>query len=343
VPLSLRARLESLAGRTIGHLPPRLALALAFEPPLVIDNQTLDPHVQAIRASRARLHPYGLCEPTVEAGRRRYTREALALHPRPTPVAEVRALRVAGAAGDLDARLYVPAAPSTSLLAYFHGGGFVIGDLETHDPYCAEAARILDMPVIAVDYRLAPEHPFPAAPEDCEAATRWVADNFPCTGLVLSGDSAGGNLTIGTALSLRDRPASKPVIAIHPIYPAVSTHNDWQSYRDFKEGHLLTEAGMTWFGDQYQWVEDDYRAAPLNFPAEGLPPTLLVTAGLDPLRDQGRAYAAKLIEAGVPTTYREAAGTIHGYICLSQGVPSAREDIRGNLTVLKAIVAEQTA
>ena len=260
-------------------------------------------------------------------------------------IAKVEDRTIPGPAGAIPIRIYDdrPDREAGPVMVFYHGGGFVIGDLETHDPYCAEAARILDMPVIAVDYRRAPEPPFPAAPEDCEAATRWVADNFPCTGLVLSGDSAGGNLTIVTALSLRDRPASKPVIAIHPIYPAVSTHNDWQSYRDFKEGHLLTEAGMTWFGDQYQWVEDDYRAAPLNFPAEGLPPTLLVTAGLDPLRDQGRAYAAKLIEAGVPTTYREAAGTIHGYICLSQGVPSARDDIRGNLTVLKAIVAEQTA
>src|SRR3546814_8704043 len=103
-----------------------------------------------------------------------------------------------------------------------------------------------------LDYRLAPEHPFPAAPEDCEAATRWVADHIPCTGLVLSGDSAGGNLAIATALTLRDKPASKPVIAIHPIYPAVTTHHDWQSYRDFKEGYLLTEGGMNWFGDHYE-------------------------------------------------------------------------------------------
>src|SRR3546814_10300910 len=102
-------------------------------------------------------------------------------------------------------------------MVFYHGGGWVIGDLDTHEPYCAEAARQLDMPVIAVDYRLAPEHPFPAAPIDCEAAARWVADNIPCTGLVLSGESAGGNLTIVTALTLRDTPASKPVIAIHPI------------------------------------------------------------------------------------------------------------------------------
>ena len=105
---------------------------------------------------------------------------------------------------------------------------------------------------------------------------------------------------------------------------------------------MLTQGSMTWFGNHYAADPADYRASPLDFPAEGLPPTLLVTAGLDPLRDQGRAYAAKLIEAGVPTTFREAKGNIHGYINLSQGIPSAREDIRGALTVLKAIVAEAT-
>ncbi|MGV7120700.1 alpha/beta hydrolase [Sphingopyxis sp. 550A] len=260
-------------------------------------------------------------------------------------IAKVEDKAIPGPAGDIPIRIYDnrPDRAAGPVMVFYHGGGWVIGDLETHDPYCAEAARILDMPVVAVDYRLAPEHPFPAAPIDCEAATRWVAENIPCTGLVLSGDSAGGNLTIVTALALRDAPASKPVVAIHPIYPAVTTHNDWQSYRDFSEGHLLTEAGMIWFGEQYAADPADRRASPIDFPAEGLPPTLLITAGLDPLRDQGRAYAAKLIEAGVPTTYREAKGNIHGYICLAQGIPSARDDIRGALTVLKAIVTEATA
>lgn len=260
-------------------------------------------------------------------------------------IAKVEDRVIPGPAGEIRVRTYDnrPDRGSGPVLVFFHGGGWVIGDLDTHDAYCAEAARSLDMPVVAVDYRLAPEHPFPAAPEDCEAAARWVADNIACTGLVLAGESAGGNLTIVTALALRDNPASKPVIAIHPIYPAVTTSNDWQSYRDFGEGHLLTESSMTWFSAHYAPDPADRRAAPLDFPAEGMPPTLLVTAGLDPLRDQGRAYAAKLIEAGVPTTYREARGTIHGFINLSQGIPSAKDDIRGALTVLKAIVTEAGA
>src|SRR3546814_12241566 len=133
------------------------------------------------------------------------------------------------------------------------------------------SSDLLDMPVIAGDYRLAPEHPFPAAPIDCEAATRWIADNIPCTGVVLSGESAGGNLTIVTALTLRDKPASKPVVAIHPIYPAVTTHDDWQSYRDFGECHVLTQGSMTGFGNHYGAEHAHYRAPPRPTPAEGHP------------------------------------------------------------------------
>lgn len=260
-------------------------------------------------------------------------------------IAKVEDRTIAAPAGALPIRIYDnrPDREAGPVMLFFHGGGWVIGDLDTHDPFCAEAARQLDMPVIAVDYRLAPEHPFPAAPEDCEAATRWVADNIPCTGLVLSGDSAGGNLSIATALTLRDKPAAKPVVAIFPIYPAVTTHNDWQSFRDFGEGHLLTSDAMTWFSDHYAADAKDYRASPIDFPAEGMPPTLLITAGLDPLRDQGRAYAGKLIAAGVPTIYREAKGNIHGFICLAQGIPSSADDIKGALTILKAMVAEASA
>ena len=257
-------------------------------------------------------------------------------------LALVRDLAIPGPAGNIPARLYDTreARNAGPVMVFFHGGGFVIGDIETHEPYCAEAARQLDMPVISVDYRLAPEHPFPAAPEDCEAAARWVADNIPCTGLILSGDSAGGNLAIVTAMALRDTPAAVPVIAQHPIYPATSAHNDWQSYRNFKDGFLLTEDGMAWFGEQYGWTIGDWRAHPLDFDQTGMPPSLVVTASLDPLSDQGRAYAEKLREAGVPTVHREAEGNIHGYINLRLGIPSSQDDIDGNLAALKAMLAE---
>jgi acetyl esterase len=260
-------------------------------------------------------------------------------------LAIIRDFLIPGPAGDIPARLYDArqARAPGPVMAFFHGGGFVIGDIDTHEPYCAEAARQLDMPVISIDYRLAPEHPFPAAPEDCEAAARWIADNIPCTGLILSGDSAGGNLTVVTAMALRDHPASVPVIAQHPIYPAVSAHNDWQSYHDFSEGFLLTKDGMDWFMEAYRIDPDDRRGNPLDHDHSGMPPTLVVTASLDPLRDQGRAYAEALKAAGVPTVHREAEGSIHGYINLRKGIPSVQGDIDGNLSALKALLAEVMA
>lgn len=264
----------------------------------------------------------------------------------PTPLARIENLSIPGPAGDIPARLYDARASRDAgpVMVFYHGGGFVIGDLETHEPYCTQAAAQLDMPVIAIDYRLAPEHPFPAAPDDCEAATRWIADNFPCTGLILSGDSAGGNLTVVTAMALRDKPASKPVIAQYPIYPAVdSDHEHWGSYQAFKDGFLLTEETMLWFGEGYAADGTSWRSAPLHCDLAGMPPAVIITAGLDPLRDQGRAYAAKLIEAGVRTTYIEATGNIHGFICLRKGIPSTAGDIDDGLTALKTLLAEIAA
>lgn len=257
-------------------------------------------------------------------------------------IAKVEDFIIPGPQGDIPARLYDNRLNRAAgpVFVFYHGGGWVIGDLHTHDGFCAEAARLLDMPVYAIDYRLAPEHPFPAAPVDCEAATRWIAENIPCTGLTLSGDSAGGNLAIVTGIALRDNPAHAPLLALHPIYPAVSVSDDWESFRHFGEGHLLTQSSMAWFAAQYAADAADPRASPLDFSVEGLPPTLLVTAGLDPLRDQGRAFAAKLIAAGVPTIYREARGNIHGYISLGQAIPSSMNDIRGALAMLKLMIAE---
>jgi acetyl esterase len=256
-------------------------------------------------------------------------------------LAVMRDIAIPGPAGTIPARLYDARegrAPGL-VMVFYHGGGFVIGDIDSHEPYCAEAARQLDMPIISIDYRLAPEAPFPAAPEDCEAATRWVADNIPCTGLVLSGDSAGGNLTVVTAMALRDRPCSKPVVAQYPIYPAVAEHEPWPSYEAFKQGYLLTEDSMDFFMSSYAG-DGSWRIAPLHHDLAGMPPAIVITAGLDPLRDQGRAYAARLIEAGIRTTYIEASGNIHGFICLRKGIPSSHQDITNGLSALKELLAE---
>lgn len=266
------------------------------------------------------------------------------------PLAVIKNLEIPGPAGLIHARLYDARAERDAgpVMVFYHGGGFVIGNLDTHEPYCAEAARALDIPVIAIDYRLAPEHPFPAAPDDCEAATRWIAESPAAlgrqvTGIVTSGDSAGGNLAIVTAMALRDNPAAVPVIAQFPIYPVVSDHNDWQSYRDHGDGKLLTYEAMDYFMNAYAAEEGHIKAAPLGHDHAGMPPTLVMTASLDPLCDQGRAYVGALAAAGVPVTYREAVGNIHGFINLRKAIPSSQADVAGSLAVLKAMITEATA
>lgn len=268
----------------------------------------------------------------------------------PTPLAVIRDLSCPGPAGDIALRLYDSRAMRDPgpVMVFFHGGGFVIGDLETHEPFCTEMAHALDIPVIAVDYRLAPEHVWPAAPEDCEAATRWIATSpaelgLNITGLTLSGDSAGGNLTIIVAMALRDSPAAVPVIAQLPIYPATDLGSNHPSYAQFADGFFLTREGMDWFEQCYAADLGDRRASPIRFDQAGMPPTLLVTASLDPIRDQGRAYVAALAQAGVPVIFREAKGNIHGFICLRKGIPSSAQDIDGFLKAFRALLVELTA
>jgi acetyl esterase len=262
-------------------------------------------------------------------------------------LAVIKDIAIPGPAGAIPARIFDArdSRGAGPVMVFYHGGGWVIGDLDVYEPYCAEVARQLDMPVISIDYRLAPEHPFPAAAEDCEAATRWIASspaawNYQVTGLIPSGDSAGGNLTIVTTMALRDKPADVPVILQHPIYPAVSEHNDWQSMRDYAEGYLLTRETMDWFAAANQADGDDFRCAPLKFDQTGMPPSLVTTASLDPLSDQGLAYVEKLKASGVKTEHRSADGTIHGHITLRKALPSAQDDITGNMNALKAMLAE---
>ena len=240
-----------------------------------------------------------------------------------------------------------PAGPAPALV-FYHGGGWVIGDLITHDSLCAEMARQLNMTVVAVDYRLAPEHKFPAAGEDCIAATRWVATSpkevgHEVTGVVLSGDSAGGNMAAITAQELQGK-LGVPILAQYLIYPGVDMGAAGGSMDEFSEGYLLTRAGMEWFGDHYLTTaedRDDPRASPIKADSlAGQPRTLVFTCGLDPLRDQGRAYAARLIESGVRTIYREAAGQIHGCMNLRQAIPSAQEDLSNCMADLKHLLNE---
>jgi len=262
-------------------------------------------------------------------------------------LALIHDIRMEGPAGPIPLRLYdrrETRAPGP-LILFFHGGGFVLGDLDTHEPFCAEITRLIDLPVLAVEYRLAPEHPWPAGVEDAIAAARWAAASPKAldrevTGLVLAGDSAGGNFTIITSLALRDAPADVPVVAQWPIYPAADPIRGYPSLEDFAEGFLLTRTGMRWYDQCYQPDENDWRYAPMLKSQENMPPTLVVTASLDPIRDQGRAYAAACIQAGVPTIFQEAKGNIHGFINLRKAIPSSQQDIESSIDALKLLLAE---
>jgi acetyl esterase len=226
------------------------------------------------------------------------------------------------------------------LIVFIHGGGWVIGDLETHEPFCVDVAIGLDVPLVAVDYRLAPEHPFPAAFEDSLAAVRWISSGpvelgrQPTT-VFLAGDSAGGNLAAAVSAALREGAADVPVAGQWLIYPAADPCVRYPSYDQFSEGHILTKASMDWFEDCYAGPKGDWRYSPLLAGAAGLPPTFVVTASLDPIRDQGRAYAARCAEAGVETIYMESQGTVHGFLNLRKGMPSGQEDFARCLSYLR--------
>lgn len=263
-------------------------------------------------------------------------------------LATIRDVAMPGPGGEIRMRLYDPRAERGPgpVVVFFHGGAFVVGSIETHAGLTAEIARQLDLPVISVEYRLAPENPWPAAPDDAEAAVRWIAENGAAfgrtfNGLVLSGDSAGGNLTLVTTRALRDNPAALPVIMQLPIYPATDRTMSYPSMEMFGRGYGLGISDDD--EDLYAADPQSIRTSPLLGDLSGLPPTVLVTASLDPLRDQGRAYAAKLIEAGVPTTYYEAKGSIHGFATYRKAIPSAQEDTVAFLELAETMLDEVAA
>jgi acetyl esterase len=308
------------------------------------------PDVQAFLAFLESLQRPGIHE-LAPADAREQMRAMRALTDLPVgELAVMRDLTAPGPGGDIPVRLFDARAtrePGPALV-YFHGGGFVLGDLDVYASICAELARTLDLPVISVDYRLSPENRWPAAPDDCEAAARWVAESPEALGrkvtsLVLAGDSAGGTLAIVASLDLRDKPARVPVIAQFLIYPATDMVSDYASAAAFGEGYLLTQAAMDWFSDCYAADLSHKRGSPLLADLAGMPPAVVLTAGLDPIRDQGRAFAAALAQAGVPLIFREAAGTIHGFITLRKAIPSGVGDVAGALAELKPLIVEAEA
>ncbi len=245
--------------------------------------------------------------------------------PTPPEIGAVRNLVANGPGGPIPLRVYRPAGVAASValpgLMYFHGGGWVIGDLDTHDVLCRQLTAEAGVTVVNVDYRLAPEHKFPAAADDAWAATRWTVAHASEFGvdagrLAVGGDSAGGNLAAVVALQARDTGA--PIIKLQVlVYPVTDVAAESRSYQDFSEGYMLTRESMRWFTAHYLAAAgqaNDWRVSPLRASSHaGLPPALVVTAGFDPLRDEGAAYAAKLQQAGVLVDYVCYGGMIHGF------------------------------
>jgi acetyl esterase len=252
------------------------------------------------------------------------------------PVHEVRDVKIAGPAGEIPIRIYAPAIPKPApALVYFHGGGWVLGDLESHDPVCRSLANQAQCVVASVDYRLAPEAKFPAAVEDSYAATEWVASNAGELGIdsgriAVGGDSAGGNLAAVITHMARDRKGPALIYQVL-IYPATDMRMTAPSIEENAAGPLLTKASIIWFIDHYLPGEED-KTDPMASPSlvsdlRGLPAAFVLTAECDPLRDEGEAYGRSLDQAGVPVEVKRYAGMPHGFFSFGAALDTAKQAV----------------
>jgi acetyl esterase len=322
---TLTARLGHGVASALASLPPGVQVRLSGKPPVHIDGETLSPEMQLMLALLDRRRERPLETLTPADARRERRRLAALFAGKPIAIGAVRELEMDTAA-PLRARHYAPSEPGGPhpLLVFFHGGGFMYGDLDTHDGVCRLLCRHAGAHLLAIDYRLAPEHPFPAAVEDARAALRWASAHAHELGadpsrIGVAGDSAGGNLAaVASQLAARDGGPAPQLQLL--IYPPTDCTGKRRSRLLFGEGLFLTEAHMDWFEASYLGsVGDakghDPRASPLLAPnLSGLAPALVVTAGLDPLRDEGEDYADALRAAGTSVVLRRFPGFIHGFI-----------------------------
>ncbi|HEX3596154.1 MAG TPA: alpha/beta hydrolase [Polyangiaceae bacterium] len=320
---SLLDRFELLVARAVMKLSHETLVRLSGTPPVVVDGQTLHPEIQFALAARKRRGVPPLRAATAELARaamlaesRRYAREPLPL--------VTRDLTIAAPHGHvLDARFYETPEPGgpQPLLVFFHGGGFCLGDIETHDEPCRLLCARAGVHVLSVAYRLAPEHPFPAATEDGEAAFTWALAHAGELGadparVGVGGDSAGGN--IAAVVSHLGRTTGRTPAFQFLVYPVMDRASPWPSFDLFAKGFLLERADVDFFDGCYtgtnRELASDVRVSPLRADAPPAVPTVVVTAAFDPLRDEGEAYAAWLEKHGMPVVARRFAGMIHGFI-----------------------------
>ncbi|HYD58595.1 MAG TPA: alpha/beta hydrolase [Burkholderiales bacterium] len=308
------------------------------------------PHPQVAqllyRAARSPLPPYHAVQPFV--ARRIYRDTRAALSPKPEEVSEARLILAGGVA----VRAYRPAGEAKDAvlpaLVYYHGGGWTIGDLDTHDALCRQLANGARCAVFSVDYRLAPEYPFPAAVEDCIAATRDLCSSASSLRIdpervAVGGDSAGGNLAAVVCLHARDHGGPRLAFQLL-IYPASDQRCGFPSHEENAEGYLLTRESIAFFRGAYlprreDWT--DWRASPLLAASHrDLPPAYVVTAGFDPLRDEGRAYAERLKAAGVAVALREYDDMVHGFILFGGVLDTANEAVHDCCAALRGALGQ---
>ncbi|HEY4280181.1 MAG TPA: alpha/beta hydrolase [Conexibacter sp.] len=309
----------------------------------------MDPDVRALMDGLAAGFP-ALGESVLDAAQaRRMLAELPAPELEPLPVGRVEQRMVDGAEGEIPARVYWPHGVDGSsdeplpLVVFFHGGGWVLCDLDSHDAACRNLASLAEVVVVSVDYRLAPEAPHPAGVEDAYAATCWAHAHAAELGgdpdrLVVAGDSSGGHFAAVVALMARDR--SGPPIAYQLlIYPVTQHDFETASYVENGEGYFTTRRHMRWYWEQYLSggadVEDPY-VSPLRADLADLPPAHVITAELDPLRDEGEEYARRLREAGVPTTARRYDGMFHGFFTFPQLLEAAQRANEREFGVLRS-------
>jgi acetyl esterase len=269
----------------------------------------------------------------------------------PVEVGKIEDRKISGPAGQIPVRIYTPAGTGPfGALVYFHGGGWVVGNIEIYDATCRQLAAGAGCVTISVDYRLAPEHKFPAGPEDCYAATKWVADNARSLNLgqnrfAVGGDSAGGNLAAAVALMARDRGGPKLAFQLL-IYPATDCADDTPSQWEFapvSPDYLLSRADMEWFWGHYLGPHD--KTNPVACPAlakslAGLPPAFVLTAEVDPLRDEGEAYAEALRKAGVNVKVQRYNGVCHGFFSMASMIDKGRQAVADACAELRSAIGK---
>ncbi|MCC6558799.1 MAG: alpha/beta hydrolase [Polyangiaceae bacterium] len=319
---------------TILGAPPAVIRALAGRERRSPEGFLLDPQIQILLRASDLLGVTRWEDHSLRAARKLMNESALVLGARPDAALSIRDIRVPAGGGEIGARVYAPAARGVGplpIVVFYHGGGFVLGSLDSHDGECRALAAGAGVIVVAVDYRLAPEHRFPAATDDAVGAFRWIARSAASLGgdparMAVAGDSAGGNLAAAVARETRGD-ALRPVFQLL-IYPGLDMTRSLPSHRHFRDGPLLTQRSMDYFLANCFHTDRDHRdprASPLLAGDHaGGPPAMILTAGFDPLRDEGDAYAAALAAAGVPVDHRRYEGMVHGFFSMSAGINAAK-------------------